>query len=172
MDIRLNQTELVATVERIAADLDQANQDIALMRRLKTAEADAKRLAVELRTAQEQLADRNAKDIVASREAVFAGFEDIVVRENPATSDGSLMHVAFEIVVTRREWDGYRNEPKTQIYSSFLQLPDEAFNYLLEKHPGRIPAKVMALHPDDAWEAFREYFVSLRRGYFTNPIAA
>jgi hypothetical protein len=37
-------------------------------------------------------------------------------------------------------------------------------DYLIEKCPDRIPAKIMALAPDNPRDAFSRYFAGLKRG--------
>lgn len=164
-----DRAQLTADVERLAAELNQARADVVTLRRLKDAEADEKRLTVELRVAQEQLAERNAADVIAQRDAAYANYIDIGVEEEITLSGDSIMHNIYRITVTQREWNGWENAPKVIVFDSFRALPGEAFNYLLEKHPSRIPAKIMALNPLDAWDAFSIYFSGLKRGYFTGP---
>lgn len=159
--------ELVASVEALASQLDEARQNVATLQRLKTAELDVERLAIELEAAQSALAKGMADAVCTQRKAQFAGFIDITVIETPDPMNSSVLSTTFVIAVTRRSFNGYQSVPTTITYPSFKQLPPDAFNYLLEKHPERVPASIMALRPGDAWNAFNTYFVGLKRGYLT-----
>jgi hypothetical protein len=46
----------------------------------------------------------------------------------------------------------------------FGALPPAVLDYLIEKCPERIPAKIMALAPDNPRQAFNRYFMGLKRG--------
>lgn len=162
-----NQAELVSAVERIGAELEQAQRDVALLQRLKAAEANAERLAAELRKAQDELAEAMAAEVRARLDAKFAGFHDITVTEsNPHNSSG-VLQTAFGITVTRQSFNGYGEAPETFTYAGFRALPSDALEYLVVKHPERIPASIMELAPNDPEEAFGAYFMGLRRGYLS-----
>jgi hypothetical protein len=161
---------LTAEVQRLSAALRQAQDDVALMHRLKTAEADAKRLEVELSAAQAALIAATTDAILVQRAAGFANFEDITITET-GTEPG-ILHRNFGITVKRKAWDGYNTVSENQDFGGFANLPKDAFAYLVAVHPDRIPASIMALAPDDPTEAFAEYFIGQRRGYLTTAAAA
>lgn len=75
MTTTTDRVALTAAVERLGAELTKAQQDVALLQRLKNAEADAKRLALELRTAQEELALANTAEVQTHRAAAYASFK-------------------------------------------------------------------------------------------------
>jgi len=160
---------LVSAVERLGADLEQAKADVALLQRLKDAEANAKRLAGELRAAQDELSTAIAEATEAKREAEFAKFKDITVTEEQGNGS-SVLHSSFTIVVTALSFDGATHEEQ-RTYIGFGQLPGDALSYLIEKRPDRIPASITALSPNDPYEAFDTYFAGLRRGYLLGPLA-
>lgn len=170
MTTTTDRVALTATVERLGAELIQAAQDVALLQRLKNAEADAKRLAVELRAAQEELVLANTADVQAHRAAAYASFKDITVSSSGA-SDAGILDTAFVITVTGLTYNGWETVPEVLTYSGFRTLPREAIGYLLEIHPEQIPAKIKALAPGDNYEAFDRYFGALRRGYLTAAAA-
>lgn len=89
MTTTTDRVALTATVERLGAELTKAQQDVALLQRLKNAEADAKRLALELRAAQEELVQANVDAAQAQRAAAYAAYKDITVTSAGA-SDASL----------------------------------------------------------------------------------
>jgi hypothetical protein len=159
--------ELVSAVERIGAALQQAREDVALLQRLKTAEENAERLATELRAAQDELAEVMAADFKAKQEARYAGFLDITVTEHTPHNATGVLQMVFKTAVTRETFNGYENVPEVRTYTGFQQLPNEAFGYLIERHPERIPDSIKALAPNDPAEAFDIYFMGLQRGYLT-----
>lgn len=159
---------LVAAVERLGAELEQAKADVALLQRLKGAEADAKRLTTELRAAQDDLATAMADATKARYEAEFAKFRDITITEEEGKGIGPL-HTTYTTTVTAVSFDGATHEGE-QTYVGFIGLPSDAMRYLIEKHPERIPASIMALGCDP-YEAFDTYFAGMRRGYLITPAA-
>ena len=159
--------ELVATVERIGAQLQDARQDVALLQRLKAAEADAKRLALELRAAQDELAEAMTAEIEAQRDARFKGFLGITITEKVSENATSVLHRAFNITVQRAAFNGYESVPEELTFGGFQQLPGDALHYLIERHPERIPASIADLAPNDPYGAFVAYFSGLRRGYLS-----
>ena len=159
-----NRAELVATVERIATELQDARQDVALLQRLKAAEADTKRLSFELSTAQDELAEALTADFQTQQNAKFASFLDITVTETGAVAG---LHRAFNITVKRLSFNGYENIPQEHTFGGFRALPSDALHYLIEKHPERIPASITDLAPNDPYAAFDAYFTGLRRGFLS-----
>lgn len=163
---------LVATVERLGAELQQARQDVALFQRLKASEADAKRLALDLRAAQDELTEALTADHQAEQDARFAGFLDITVREHMPFNGSGVLQLAFSITVKREAFNGYETVPEVLSFGGFQQLPSDAFGYLIEKHPERIPESIMELAPGDPYAAFDRYFNALRRGFLAVRSAA
>jgi hypothetical protein len=164
-----HQAELVATVERIAIELDKASEDVALLQRLKAAEANAKRLVVELAEAQDALAEAAAADVIANRDAALAHFQDIRITDESADPAASILHRAYRITVTQLAYNGYENLPQTYTYQGFAGLPSDALTYLMLRHPERVPEQIRELAPDDVWQAYNIYTIGLRRGYMTGP---
>lgn len=158
---------LVATVERLGAELQQARQDVALLQRLKASETDAKRLTLDLRAAQDELAQAMTADFQAQQDARYAGFLGITVTEKASETATSVLHRAFNITVKRETFNGFESIPTEHTFGGFQQLPSDALGYLIEKHPERIPAGIMELAPSDPYEAFDVYFNGLRRGYLS-----
>lgn len=162
---------LMADVERISAELRRAQRNLATLERLKSAEADAKRLSAELEAAQAALVEANVAAVEDHRTAAFAAFKDIVVTTVRDDRKPDILGTTFSIVVTKDEYDGRDMVSQTRTYSGFNALPSDAFSYLLEMHPDRIPADILALDPSDPYDAFGRYFGAKRRGYLTSPAA-
>jgi hypothetical protein len=165
-----NLAKLMADVQSASAALEIAQADVALMQRLRTAEADAKRLTAELEIAQHALIEANTDAVLVARSAAFANFEDITVTQDDR-SGGHILHLGFNIEVTRKAWDGRTTGTETVSYNSFTALPRDVLAYLIEVHPDRIPAGIMALAPNNAHDAFQEYFMGQRRGYMIGVAA-
>jgi hypothetical protein len=164
---------LTAAVERIAADLRRAQRDVALLQRLKDAEATTKRLTAELQEAQDALTAANVAELQAQRAAAYSRFIDITVSkaviEGPM---GGVLHTPYLITVTAKTFNGYESVPEVLTFNGFKGLPSDAFGYLIEVHPEEVPAAIRELAPDDLYEAFGRYFAALRRGYMSIPAAA
>lgn len=158
---------LTATVERLGAELNQALQDVALLQRLKTAEADADRLAIELRAAQEELIQANVTAVQEKRAAAYANYQGITV----SSGAGIGLHSSFTIQVTKLTYNGRESVPVTHTVNGFAGLPPQDFGYLIDVHPEQIPSFIKALAPGDIYEAFSRYFVSMKRGYLSTAAA-
>jgi len=152
---------------RVSVELAAANEDVALLERLKSAPDRAKRLASEHAKALAERKAAIAADDKARTEARFAPFQSIHVAD--LKPEMSLIAAPFRIKYTRGTYDIYAksNVPTEHTAESFGQLNKDAFDYLLERHPDRIPARIMALAPGDPHAAFEEYFIGIRRGYMT-----
>lgn len=168
MTTNTDRETLTATVERLGAELNQALQDVALLQRLKTAEADADRLAIELRTAQEALVQATVTAVQEQRAGAYLAFKDITV-SSAGLKTG--LHTSFTIRVTKLAFDGRESVPVIYTHTGFLGLPSDAFGYLIDVHPEQVPASIAALAPGDLYEAFNRYFVSLKRGYLSTAAA-
>lgn len=161
-----DRADLAVTVSRLTSELEQAEADLALLQRLTAAEANAKRLRSELANAKADLTKATAAAEAAEREALLAPFQGITVEES---GDGHILHKQFLIHVTRNEFDGIEERPRTRTFHGFGALPIEAWSYLIERKPEQIPGSIMALAPDDPWLAFDRYIDAKRRGYLSEP---
>jgi hypothetical protein len=169
MTTTTDRVALTAAVQRLAADLRRAQRDVSLLQRLKAAETNARRIAAELQAAQDELAAANAAEMQAKRAEAYAKFLDIAVSQH-GTDPGALDQ-SFVITVTAKTFNGYQTVPSTLTFNGFAGLPSDAFGYLVECHPERVPAVIRDLAPD-LYEAFGLYFTALRRGYMSTPVAA
>ena len=163
-----DRAELTAAVQRIAAELKRAQKDLVLLQRLKDAEANAKRLGAELEKAQADLIEASAAALAAKRAEAYAHFQDIKIT---TAGSGSILDLHFPITLTRSAFNGFDTVRTTFNYPGFIGLPHDVFPYLIEVHPERIPTAIMALSPDDPWEAFDRYFAAKRRGYLNTAAA-
>ena len=163
--------ELVDRIENLTAELAQARADVALLERLKNAEANATRCARELDAAQTALADAIADEVSAQRRATFSTIESIEIRD--VAPEETVLRSAFSIRVTRKCFDSMAgtNVSKMSSFDGFGVLPPEVMEYLVREKPEVIPAKIAALVPGDPEGAFEAYFTGRRRGYLAGATA-
>ena len=165
---------LTATVEALAAELQLAQADVAMLRRLKDAERNAARIAETLTAAQDSLTVANADAALAARDDAFANFGDISIMSlAPANGKASVISTGFRITYQRMTYDMNTRQSTMQdhVVSGFHALPSDVFAYLMQVKPHAIPASIMALAPDDPCAAMDAYFMALRRGYLTTLAA-
>lgn len=165
---------LTTEVERLSAALDNARADVALLLRLKNAEQDAKRIAGELAVAQDALMNANVDALTAIRDAEFANLRSISVATTyPSGSMPSAISARYAVTYERLTYDNQsrQNVWKLHTVNGFSGLPSEVMRYLMMARPDAIPAIIIALAPGDAEAAMDAYFLAMRRGYMTTPIA-
>ena len=164
-----------AEVTRLQSELATAEQDIALLLRLKSAEASANRLREELATATAEQAKAGADAEEAARKARMAHFLDITISDTGLNDGINLVRTSFPISITKLAYDSMRNvtEPQTYEFLGGLQnLPPDALEYLVNERPEAIPGRILALAPGDPEAALERYFVAVQRGYVSPPFGA
>jgi hypothetical protein len=65
-----------------------------------------------------------------------------------------------------------RSDFAERIVNGFASLDDQAFTYLMDCKPEAVPSLITDLAPGDLREAFNQYFMAMRRGYLTGPVAS
>jgi hypothetical protein len=157
---------LNANLARIAAELEEARQDVTLLERLKSAQDRAKRLTAEQDRVIAERDKAQAAEAKARNAERFKGLSDLRIAETPPATGGGVLHNSYVIRYTRPAWDMHAQEslPQTHEVSGFIGLPDDVFDWIIDRHPSAIPASIRAL-ADDPREAFKAYFMGLRRGY-------
>lgn len=153
------------TLVRITNELAAANEDVALLQRLSTANDRAERLAGQRDKALAEQKAALAAEAKAKENARFAGFSGIDVTD--LKPDAGLLGSPFRITYTRLTHDMYAkdNVPTLHTVEGFGALNPDAYAYLIERHPEKIPAKIANLCPGNPRVAFERYFMGLRRGY-------
>lgn len=162
-----NQGSLSAAMdlEQISAELEEAQADVAMLERLKSSVDRVKRLSIEhgkASAARDKAIASEAKAIEAER---FAGIGNVRVTQSANTIGENLLRSAFTIAYTKPRWDMYEMVQTPYSVDGFGPLPPEVLDYIIIKQPILIPAAISALNPDDPTDAFRQYFLILRRGY-------
>ena len=150
---------------RIAAELEEARADVALLERLKSANDRVTRLTTEQEKATKARDKALAAQAKAEKEARFAGISDVGVSESPETVRENVIRSSFTITYTKPTWNGRSSPPTRHSVASFGTLPPDVLAYLVDVRPDLIPAKIMALSPDSPRDALRRYFASCKRGY-------
>ena len=154
-----------AELERITADLSDAQADFDLLERLKSAADRVKRLTAEQQKAAKELTKARTTEAQAAKDSRCAQISDIQVTDSPETMRAHVLRAAFPIPWLKPTWDGRISAPQRHSATGFGACPPDVLDCLIDRCPQRIPAKIMALAPDNPREAFRRYFVSLKRGH-------
>ena len=156
---------LAANVARISAELDEARQDVAMLEKLKSAQDRLNRLTAEQSKAIAQCDKAIAAEEKAQADSRFVGLRDIRVIE---TRPGEhVLRAGFTVTYTRMAWDmdAQQSVPRGESVNGFPAVPSNVLAFLIERHPERIPAKIMDLAPGNPGVAFNCYFRALSRGY-------
>ncbi|WP_070158126.1 hypothetical protein [Sphingobium phenoxybenzoativorans] len=161
-------------IDTITAELEQLSIDLRIITAAipilgKVAETKAKDIGHAIRDAETRLATAHADKLEQERRERIAGFSDITVAlDYPPQCEGNLLRANFIIDYVKLFYDPSSRMPvaKPHRVTSFRELPDDAYDYLVTVHPDRIPAEIMALCPGDPNGAFAAYFQGLRRGMF------
>jgi hypothetical protein len=148
---------------RISLELAEARADVALLERLKSANDRVARLTSEQEKAIRARDKALAAEAKAEEASRFANISNVSVTDNVPAEN--VVRSAFTITYSRPVWDGRTSRHAEHTVESFGALPPEVLDYIIEKRPEVVPAKIMALAPDCPRDAFRNYFVSTRRGY-------
>lgn len=136
-----------------------------MLERLKSAVDRVKRLSIDYDKASAARDKAVAAEAKAREVERFAGISNVRVTQSPHTLGENVLRAAFTIEYTKPRWNMYETVPTDYSVDGFGPLPPEVLDYIIVKQPGLIPAAIMALAPDSPVDAFRQYFVGLRRGY-------
>lgn len=161
----------------IAAQLDQAKADLARWQALRGAEALVKKLQCQYDEAKEAHERQAEADAKAAQEARFALLSNLSVTEISPVNGGdpdNLSHRRWRIGWTKPVFNSRidENVPQNFRIDGFRAIPEDVYEFLVVKHPELVPDAIMELAPGNPHEAFREYFLGRRRGYFSRKVAA
>jgi hypothetical protein len=163
-DLRQRVTMAAANINRISADLAEAQADLDLLERLKSASDRVTRLTAELAKATKEGDRAIAAEAKATKAKLFSGITDVTVTESPKTANEGVLRSSWTIAWTKPTWDGRRTRPMQHSATGFMALSPEVLDYIIEERPDLIPAKIIALAPDSPREAFYRYSASIKRG--------
>ena len=163
-----NAFEIASRINAATAELAAANADVALLQRLKDAEANTDRLTVELANLQDSANMARATDNDAKRQEAFARIRNMSITaiapgDNP---NPSLLQTRFAVTYETVSYDSSTRRTVWLVANApnINHLPNEALAYLTEATPQIIPAGIMALAPDSPVDAVRSY-IRGQRGY-------
>jgi hypothetical protein len=158
----------------LAAELQAVRDDLALYEGLSTAADKVAALSSQYERAKAAHDREEATRVKAANEARFAGLGDIRVDVVPDKEGGGVLRMGFNIHYTRAAYDMYAKAsiPQPRTVGGFAALPTDVLAYLIEKHPERVPAEIMALSPGNPRAAFATYFSGLKRGYLAGKVRA
>jgi len=150
--------------------LTKAREDAALFERLKAAAGLADRLAKEGQALTALKLEISTAEAKAKRDALFAMFGKITVS---GCVDDGLLSANWTIIYERLAYDthAHRNIMKEFRVDGFPQLErhhPEAYRYLVEANPERIPDAIMNLSPGNPAEAIAILCQAKARGYLRN----
>ena len=167
----VNAFEIASRINAATAELAAANADVALLQRLKDAEANADRLTAELATLQDSAATALANANEAKRQEAFARIRNMSItaitpNDNPTAG---LLATRFAVTYETVSYDSGTRRTVWLVANApnINYLPIDALAYLTEATPEIIPAAIMALAPDSPAQAVRSFIQAIRRGYIT-----
>lgn len=155
---------LTAMVQDLTERLAQADADVALLVRLKEAEATAARIRLELRAAQDKRAEAITDAAKKERMARYASFKDARV---DAGDGANALAASYTITIKRLAYNysTRQNDLVERTYHGFEDLEADALAYLIDVRPEALPAILMTLAPGDPATALRRYCQAKQRGY-------
>lgn len=166
---------MTTDLNTLAADLEAAKADLALWEKLTSAADRVKALTAAFDKARAAHDKAQAAQEKADREASYAGVTDVRVSGgiDHGACSGGLLRETFTISWMAPEYDMYSMTSPMKAHSrqGFRHVPDNVLACLIDKHPDRIPDRIMALAPGKPSEALGEYFAALGRGYIVGAAA-
>jgi hypothetical protein len=165
----VNAIEIAGRVASITAELAAAKSDVALLQRLKDAEANADRLTDELASLHDSAAKVQCNVDNAKRQEAFARIRNMSITAITPTDNpnASLLQTRFAVSYETVAYDSGTRCTVWRVANApnINHLPNEALAYLTEAKPELIPAGIMALAPDSPTQAIRTFIQGIRRGY-------
>lgn len=167
----MNKHDLFDRIEQLTKDLAVAKADVALLNRLKEAEANLPRIADELEQAQKNLVTLLNDEQRDKRLASYAGIKTVTITDK--TPGENVLGSTFAVTVIRNRFDHDigANAEQQEDYVGFGIVPAEVLAYIVDKQPPILPAKILDLAPGNPAEAFDRFMVSKRRGYVVGAAA-
>lgn len=167
----VNAIEIAGRIKAITIELAAANADVALLQRLKDAEANADRLTIALATAQDSAAKVQSDTNDAKRQEAFARIRNMSITaitpsDNP---NAGLLQTRFAVTYETVAYDSSTRCTVWRVASApnINYLPTDALAYLTEATPEIIPASILALAPDNPAKAVASFIQAVRRGYLS-----
>ena len=163
--------DLANRIASITVNLEGARADVALLQRLKDAQANAKRLTLELQATQEVLASALADERNAKLEAEFANIRKMAISTSvpPEDRTAGVLKTTFAVTYETLSYDYQTRQNVWRTVSApginYLQARELA--YLTQAKPELIPQCIVDLAPGQPAEAVSRYIQAMSRGYLT-----
>lgn len=155
----------------LTEQLAEAQADLALSHRLKSAQARAKDLIAQCEKAQAEHEAAQVANAKAAQDARFAGLKNLAIVEVADPNGPGLLKNRYRITYTRDAWNGDLNVtlPTPASDNGFEALPSHVYEWIVTRHPEQVPAAIRALDPTgNVEEALARYITARRRGYLSN----
>jgi hypothetical protein len=152
----------------IAAQLNEAKQDVALWERLSNAGERVKQLTRDYERAKAAKDKADGAEVQKEKERRFSRYSNIQIRDvTDAGEEVGVLKRSYQITYTAPEFDMYtmKSFPETHTVQGFNGLKDDVYDLILERHADKIPSQILALAPGNAAHALDVYLQGLRRGY-------
>jgi hypothetical protein len=157
------------------AALKQAQEDAALYERIKAAPALVPVLLKEASALTAKLSEALAAEAKAERDRIFARFGDInVTCHFSSLHSKGLLNAQWVIrwtmdVQTGYAWSSGMKEFTASDFTTLGHSYPDAYRYLVEARPEKIPDIIMQLSPDNPAEAMAIYCASKRANRIIMP---
>lgn len=164
-------SDLTERVTSTTEQLNAANADVALLQRLKDAEANTKRLTRELTDTQRDLATAIADEYAAKQKTAFANIRNMTITASAPADEPNpgLLKMTFTVNYEALSYDYSSRQNLWRSVSAIgiRHLPAKELAYLTEAKPEIIPHLIMELAIGNPAEAVSRYIQGLQRGYLT-----
>lgn len=153
---------------------NRAREDAALFERLKGASSLAARLAKEGEALTAKLSEVSAAEDAAKRDALFAQFGGMTVTYQMPPDRSGLLNAKWAIrwkknVQTGYAWSSGMKDFDASDFTTLEHSYPDAYRYLVEAHPEKIPDIIMELSPNNPAEAMAIYCASKRANRIIMP---
>lgn len=158
-------------------ELDAARADAALYERLKASPALVTKLMKEASELTAKLSEVSAAEDIAKRDALFAQFGGMTVTYQMPPNRSGLLNAKWAIrwkknVQTGYAWSSGMKDFEAQDFTTLEHSCPDAYRYLVEAHPEKIPGIIMELSPNNPAEAMAIYCASKRANRIIMPSRA
>ncbi len=160
----------VLSLPEMETQLAAAQADLALYERLTDAAARVKTLTAARDKALAANAKAEADRVRAAEETRFAGLRDLRITEIPDSKSPGVLSTRFNIQYTRNAYNSAAgtNLPQRVSITGFTALERDILAWIVQRHPDKIPASILALAPGNVDAALDRYFLALRRGFLAS----
>ena len=155
------------TLNEIETQLSAAQADLDLFQRLQSAAALVKTLTAARDKGAAAHAKAEAEKAKAAEDTRFAGLRDLTITETPNHKAPGILSTRFNIQYTCNAFDSAAGAtlPQRVSITGFTSLERNVLAWIVQRHPNKIPASILALAPGNIDAALDRYFTALRRGF-------